>query len=487
MAQFKFTPMILGAVLTVSHAGLAAVSEVQVQPRPARSVPHPQRRPQSISDTEAVPNGIRDEDLPEIEARKYPVRARKAASSEQSYLFDDSSDARPMVGRIILLKDGDENVMAFRVIRTFDLEKQFIAKKVRAYGSHRALDLGRELTAIERTQETTLPTHSEFSADEAKDQTELMEGMDEGKVNPDFFGGAGGEPAPTPSPEAPAAKTTTDESLDALDSPEAPSQAKTQPETAAIEKPKAEAAKANDDELAALDDPAEASKVAQLDDQEKAKPLPAPMKEDPELDLADRGGAPAPSKAQPSENEDDDVVVDPGSLLVDDVDPIDLYFHGLTAEFGFLKNNSATGTSTYFSAAGLRYGLTLTHMLFAKSPHVQDSLTLEGGAFHYQVQGYMVSDATNGTDGFSVTPLIGTLRYTLFVSESTAIFFYGGQVYNIAKANGPVFASNTQGEALLGGMQTAAGGGLIFRLGPGWEARADLGMDMFAFGMMLRF
>lgn len=175
----------------------------------------------------------------------------------------------------------------------------------------------------------------------------------------------------------------------------------------------------------------------------------------------------------PEEVSDDEELTQ--NLVIEEVIPIDNNRHWLTLGFGLLRNNKA-----YFTSAGGRYGISLFKMTFAKSARVQDSLALEGGVFLYRIAGLEVP-----TDGFSVMSIIGTLRYNLIFGETFGMFFYGGLVKNSVTST-----SSTSSEQTLNKLAApipAAGGGMLFRVGPNWDIRFDAGLDIIGMGLMLRF
>ena len=89
--------------------------------------------------------------LPDIEAKAFRVEIHRRSDSLRVYLFKDPSTAITKVGRILLLKRDSENVMAFRVIKTYYPDKeQFAARKVRKYPNYSALDEGDQYLAIEK-------------------------------------------------------------------------------------------------------------------------------------------------------------------------------------------------------------------------------------------------------------------------------------------------------------------------------------------------
>jgi len=178
----------------------------------------------------------------------------------------------------------------------------------------------------------------------------------------------------------------------------------------------------------------------------------------------------------------DDVEVE--LLEFDEIDPLDPDLQGFTAEFGMVRNKGFDLNSAYYSSFGVRYSLTPFKQIFAKSPSMQDSFSLEGAAFFYQVNAIF-----NVFDRFNLIPLVGTLRYNLLFGEAISIFFYGGVVFNYVSNydSVPNDDGTIVGLAELGSFMPAGGIGFTYRLGPKWHLRADLGLDMFASGLSLRF
>ncbi len=405
-----------------------------------------------FQDTDTVPAPVRDRDLPNIEARSYEVRIAKKSESTRAYLFDDPTGAKPVVGRIMLLKKDLEPIMAFRILRTFAENKQFIAKRVRRYGNHEDLTLNESLTALERVNEIPLPGSMNYSTEDVQDMKELTEGSE--------LDGAGAFPAPRGAPDF----FRSDDMTPPAPSPSAAPQPEIPDAPAPVASP-----------------PAEEEKRAPAEE-----PLPDTEEYDAELDA---GSSPSPNgkpsdriAGRVSRNEDDEEVYDPSALQIEEVDPIDINRHALAGQFGFFKNLTSAGLPTYFTGGGVRYGLTLGKMILLSRPKLQDDFTIEGGIFMYRINGY-----ANETDSFSVLPLVATARYTIHTSENFAIFFYGGVMKNQASNTGPEGDTTADSLATLRTPVTSAGGGMIFRLGPGWEARADLGMDMIAMGLVVRF
>jgi hypothetical protein len=166
-------------------------------------------------------------------------------------------------------------------------------------------------------------------------------------------------------------------------------------------------------------------------------------------------------------------------MTVDEVNSLDPNLQWLTASFGFFRNYGADGQSAYFTGGGLRYAVTLGKSLFLRRAHAQDSLALEAGAFYYKILNFQ-----GNNDSYAVVPLIGTLRYNILFGENFGIFFYGGIMQNNVTS---VVGGNEDAKAVLSSVFPAAGAGILFRVGPSWDARVDLGIESIGLGLVLRF
>lgn len=165
--------------------------------------------------------------------------------------------------------------------------------------------------------------------------------------------------------------------------------------------------------------------------------------------------------------------------VIDDNRPFDRLKHSISAEMGLFKSETALGTPAYFTGLGVRYGLTLARMILFRRSSVQDSFVVEGGLFTYSLANYQIP-----ADSYTVMPMVGTLRYNVFLNETIGIQLYGGISRNMVLAS-----TDATDEALarLAKVTPAAGGGLIFKLGPHWDARVEGGVDMIGAGLMVSF
>jgi hypothetical protein len=161
-------------------------------------------------------------------------------------------------------------------------------------------------------------------------------------------------------------------------------------------------------------------------------------------------------------------------MAIDEVTPIDHHYQWLSGSFGYFNN-----AGSYFAGGGLRYGLSLGKMIFLRRSHLQDSFAIEGGVFYYKIINFM-----SRGDAYGVVPLIGTARYNIMLGENFTLFFYGGIMQNFVTE---VSGGDEETQRALQAYLPAAGGGMLFRVGPSWDARVDLGYDMVGLGLVLRF
>ncbi|MGK5087875.1 hypothetical protein WDW86_09985 [Bdellovibrionota bacterium FG-2] len=190
-------------------------------------------------------------------------------------------------------------------------------------------------------------------------------------------------------------------------------------------------------------------------------------------DLESPQGVPS-RRGGDEEDVDEDIEIE-----IDEVSVLDPHYQWLTLGMGYLRNNGAGGASTYFAAAGFRYGVTLFKMILLQKAHLQDSFALEGGLFYYKTLNYPVAD-----EGYTVIPMLATARYNVQVKEGFGLFFYGGLIFNRVLIAG----QGTEETRLdMSQMVPAAGGGVFFQVGPNWDLRFDLGFDTVGLGLTLRF
>lgn len=448
-----------------------------------------------------------EEDLPDIDVRKYDLQVMQKSPTGQTYVLEDPGIAEPRVGRIILLRKNKEPQMALRVLKTYRDKKQIAAKRVRLYADITDLPINQTFETLEKVTDLAPrpPT-----PDELAELREL-----EAEVAMDSHG-MDAAPDPAPPPDlVPSTFPATAPDLAAAPMPQAASTAGTAPDPMGAPNPVG----APDPVGAPAPDGAPGMEVAAAPAPESAPdPMGAPAPDElapspdsetlvndlagartkskfssssmeiyedtPEIlaydqDL-DGGTLPPPRGFDPEPMDDDDDDLRDSDITVQEVRPLDPFRNNLNAHFGYLRNNGADGGSRSFAAGGFRYGLRAGRLIFAKQPHIQDVMTLEGGLFMYKVLNFI----EGANDSYTVMPLVGTLRYTLLFGESFGLFTYGGVAMNriIASTN-----SRDEGTAALNSVLPAFGLGMLFQIGPQWEMRLDLGLDMIGAGLVLRF
>jgi hypothetical protein len=130
--------------------------------------------PSQVSD-QASDNSAQDA-LPDIEAKMLHLKVLKTSTSGRVYLLQlaspsgqapsdqTSSDStssenkdKPPANKILLLRNGDENVMALRVLRDITGTDQVIAKRIKKYDGYETLDTDAEFDAIEKISDIIPP------------------------------------------------------------------------------------------------------------------------------------------------------------------------------------------------------------------------------------------------------------------------------------------------------------------------------------------
>jgi hypothetical protein len=116
--------------------------------------------------------------LPDIEATTRLLKIIKSSTSRRVYLIDVSngpapqtesdsqasnpappseSGEKPAVRKLLLVRNGEENILALRVLRDISGTNQVIAKKIKQYGNHEALEVGQEYYALEKLSDIVPP------------------------------------------------------------------------------------------------------------------------------------------------------------------------------------------------------------------------------------------------------------------------------------------------------------------------------------------
>jgi hypothetical protein len=139
------------------------------------------------------PEDVQPEAEPEkikpIEAEEFKVRIKRRSTSGRVLLLDDSSENRPRPGRILLLKNGNDDVAAVRVLKNFP--GRFAAKIVLNFGpelkntdEYRALKkIGEKIVAMIKEREQrgkdldATKTDEDLAKEVAPDDNELDRGI----------------------------------------------------------------------------------------------------------------------------------------------------------------------------------------------------------------------------------------------------------------------------------------------------------------------
>jgi hypothetical protein len=182
-----------------------------------------------------------------------------------------------------------------------------------------------------------------------------------------------------------------------------------------------------------------------------------------------------PGSSEPMQTLPQDGNLDIRNIMIEEVPIFDRDRQALTFGFAYLQN-----AGTYFAAGGGRYGVTVLQRPLFADKDLQDSLVAEGGLYIYKALNFAAN-----SDSFLVYSTIGTLRYNIQVSPDVGFFLYGGILKHLAY--GTSLQSTQDAVAELSGIGIALGGGLLYRIGPNWHLRFDLGMDVGAAGLVLRF
>ncbi len=186
-----------------------------------------------------------------------------------------------------------------------------------------------------------------------------------------------------------------------------------------------------------------------------------------------------------TESDDDAVAEHSTDLAIEELQHLETNSQWLTGFFGYFWNQKPSGAeddslaSVYLSGIGIRHTLSLGKLLIFRQPALQDGLLLENSFSFYKLSNFVVAD-----DAYTIAPVSATLRYNMCVGEAFSMFLYGGLVKNfiLASENSLVNATDALGQIL-----PAAGLGIAFRIGPSWDMRIDMGVDIASLGLMIGF
>ncbi len=374
-----------------------------------------------------------------IEARTFQTTIVRVSASGSMVIIDAPGVVAPPLGRVILLRQGTSPVMGMRVVKLYPGKTEFAAKKVRAYGSVQSLAMSESYESVEKLGDVVPQSLPALTAADRADLKEVETGLSSATDEL-------GDPIAPPPPEG---------ELDELGDPIAAS---------------------NNGEP-----PPPPPPVLDTLGEDPGGPLKAP---EPAENMA---SAPTPE----GENEGDEIDHRLSDLEVRETQDYTPNYQWFTLGSGmFLGTDFETESATFFMGATARYQIDLGHRLLTESSSIQDALSLEGGFGYYTVQGYAeVDDEGLGVDEYRIIPLIGTLRYTLWLNDSFGVFAYAGLTKNfvtvVAPATNALDAEDAL--ALLSASKTSFGAGMMFQVGPSWFARLDAGTDFLGAGVVLAF
>ena len=397
-----------------------------------------------------------------LEVNQFPVKVIRRSSSTRVYLLEDPESGIVQERNVFLLRKGLENVMAFRAIKLYPDLSQFAARHVRKYPGWDVLEPDDRFTALDKIgefyRELTPQERQEDEMDlldiesqmtpEDRFEEDLMEWDDEssGEVDDDgfLFEEDLGDPPPSEDDFLFDVKSGDNDSKE-------------------------------DDFLAEDFDGEDETQSAAVEENEKESiELPNILAYDEELDA---GTSPEP-KDQLAELNDQQERLELANLVVDEIYPIERDKNWFSLGFGYFNVGTLTGTSAFFSGVGIRYGYNLGDHLFVYQKSLQDSFTLELGAYLYTVSGF-----ASTADNYTVAPLLGTARYNLYIGKSLITFVYAGiSMSTVTSSTGGTELAN---EA-LSGFGPAFGGGMFIHIGPKWYVRFDLGLDFVGSGLVLK-
>jgi len=373
-----------------------------------------------------------EDNLPSIDARTFDVTVQRRSRSGRVYLFETPSQEPLHVGKLILLRQSDLPVMAFRVLKDYPEKNQFAAKWMRRYRNIPQIEPKQQYLAVEKLADRNAPPLTE------QDRAELKEIESDSLPPPPDQGAPLEEAKPAPNSTPP---TTSDGS-----------------------------------DTTSGKTPGAASGAPSYDADLDATTTPPP-KNNVESTLG--------SELTPADEQELD---DLKSITAEELVPLDRDKNGVTVGFGFFRNNASTAdqSSGYLGGLDIKYAHTLRQYLYFKRKNLQDSLMLEGGFGYYKLISYAAQN-----DSYTVVPFTVTLRYNLLFNENFGTFGYIGLNKNFVAASAAASSADSgavqEAARQLNSFNPAIGVGVLFRVGPSWYIRMDAGYDLIGVALLLRF
>jgi hypothetical protein len=154
------------------------------------------------------------------------------------------------------------------------------------------------------------------------------------------------------------------------------------------------------------------------------------------------------------------------------IEPLDLYTHGVFLSVGFIENEGSFLTGT-----GLGYETRISEEVWYHDADYQDSLHLELGAFYYSAINFKIAG-----DGYEVLALFVNVKYKVHINSFCAV--YG--LLEITRNQAFKWVNDATPSALnsfFGG----PGVGVQLQFGPGWFGRAQAAITILSAGIGMRF
>lgn len=102
-------------------------------------------------ETRSSPRVLLDSQIQAIEAEEFPVKAIKTSKSKRVFMLEDLHNAEPRPGKILLLKNGSDDIAAVRVLKNYP--GKFATKVVLKF---REIPLSTEVRAIKKLSDKLL-------------------------------------------------------------------------------------------------------------------------------------------------------------------------------------------------------------------------------------------------------------------------------------------------------------------------------------------
>lgn len=363
-----------------------------------------------------------------IEAESFPIRLVKKSTSGNVLLFDDVSENKPNPGKILLLKDSSEPIVAIRVLKNYDknIDETDKRKDTKFAGkivlNFKDPSIGSEYRALKKLGDRIIDLIKQEEVRQQK-KAEDIEKTDEElakEISPDDEELDRGIPVPKK-----------------IENKESPAKAK--------------------------------EKAKEKEKKEVTKAEPLFDKYGNELEAGSDGELP------PLLPGDDSLE----QTAINEDKPYEPSKHAISFEYASILNVDRDQLPANYSALGLRYNHSVWKNLLFKRKQFVDRVSFELSLFYYSIGSFVYSD-----DVVTVFPVIFTPRYNVELTDNFMVYLYAGIMKNFATQSDGKEIIDT---SVLEGFLPSLGIGLNIKFGPGWAARVDFGTDLFGIGAVLKF